>query len=78
LSSFKEIIRHHPSLVPTETAEAAPTIETLYDSLERLPTLKEAEELLMQAALKRANGNQTLAAMLLGITRQTLYNRLQK
>ena len=41
-------------------------------------TVKEAEELLMRVAVKRAHGNQTLAAMLLGITRQTLHNRLQK
>ena len=77
LSSFKEIIQHHPSLEATESSESTLTIEALYDSLERLPTLKEAEELLMQATLKRADGNQTLAAMLLGITRQTLHNRLQ-
>jgi DNA-binding NtrC family response regulator len=77
LNSFKEIIQHHPSLEPTAASETNVTIETLYDSLERLPTLKEAEELLMQSALKRAEGNQTLAALLLGITRQTLHNRLQ-
>lgn len=77
LSSFKEIIQHHPSLESTESSESTLTIEALYDSLERFPTLKEAEELLMQAVLKRADGNQTLAAMLLGITRQTLHSRLQ-
>jgi DNA-binding protein Fis len=31
---------------------------------------------LIQEALKRTNGNQTLAAALLGITRQTLHRRL--
>ena len=77
LNSFKEIIQHHPSLESTVASESNLTIETLYDSLEQLPTLKEAEELLMQSALKRAEGNQTLAALLLGITRQTLHNRLQ-
>jgi DNA-binding NtrC family response regulator len=77
LSSFKEIIQHHPSLEPTEPPATTSTIEALYVSLERLPTLKEAEEFLIQEALNRSEGNQTLAAMLLGITRQTLHNRLQ-
>ncbi len=45
-------------------------------SLDRLPTLEESENLLIQEALKRTNGNRTLAAELLGITRQTLHRRL--
>ncbi len=77
LSRFKEIIQRHSTLTPVESADTSLTLESLYTSLDHLPTLKEAEEFLMQAALKRADGNQTLAAMLLGITRQTLHNRLQ-
>jgi DNA-binding NtrC family response regulator len=77
LSSFKEIIQHHPSLEPTGSSAATVTIETMYASLEKLPTLKESEAFLIKEALKRADDNQTLAAMLLGITRQTLHNRLQ-
>lgn len=77
LNSFKEIIQQHPSLELTESSAGTGTIETLYASLEQLPTLKESEVFLIKEALKRADDNQTLAAMLLGITRQTLYNRLQ-
>jgi DNA-binding NtrC family response regulator len=77
LHSFKELLQSHPSLKPTASSEATATIETLYASLERLPTLKEAEDFLIQETLQRAGDNQTLAAMLLGITRQTLHNRLQ-
>ena len=47
-------------------------------SLDRLPVLKEMEELLMAEALKRADGNQTIAARLLGISRQALHKRLRR
>jgi transcriptional regulator with PAS, ATPase and Fis domain len=43
-----------------------------------LPTLKQVESLLIREALKQAKGNQTIAAGLLGITRQTLINKLKK
>jgi two-component system, NtrC family, nitrogen regulation response regulator GlnG len=43
---------------------------------QRLPTLKEAEEALVNEALRRADGNQGIAAELLGISRQALNKRL--
>ncbi len=43
---------------------------------DKLPTLKETEKLLIDEALKRANGNQTIAAQILGMTRTALNNRL--
>ena len=43
---------------------------------ERLPTLKETEHYLIEEALRRADGNQGIAAGLLGITRQALNKRL--
>ncbi|MBF0401669.1 MAG: sigma-54-dependent Fis family transcriptional regulator [Magnetococcales bacterium] len=42
----------------------------------RPPTIKEAEEFLIQNALKMGQGNQGLAASILGITRQALNQRL--
>jgi DNA-binding NtrC family response regulator len=45
---------------------------------ERLPTLAECIELLVDEAMKRACGNQTIASGLLGITRQALSKRLKK
>lgn len=42
------------------------------------PTLKKATEMLVQEALLRADGNQAVAAKLLGITRQALNQRLKK
>jgi DNA-binding NtrC family response regulator len=44
----------------------------------RLPTLKEVSELLLAEALKRAKGNQTIAAGLLGISHQALSKRLSR
>ncbi|MFC1853588.1 sigma-54-dependent transcriptional regulator [candidate division CSSED10-310 bacterium] len=45
---------------------------------ESLPTLRQAEQLLVSEALKRSKGNQTIAAKMLGITRQALNRRLKK
>jgi transcriptional regulator with PAS, ATPase and Fis domain len=45
---------------------------------EKLPTLKEAEDLLIREAMERANGNQSVAALCLGISRQALNKRLTK
>jgi DNA-binding NtrC family response regulator len=44
---------------------------------DRLPTLREVHEQLIAEALKRAGGNQALAASFLGITRQGLNKRLR-
>lgn len=43
-----------------------------------LPTLNDASELLVDAALERAKGNQTLAARLLGIAQPSLSKRLKR
>lgn len=43
-----------------------------------LPTIKEAAELLVREALERTNGNQSMAAELLGVTRQALNKRVKQ
>ncbi|MFH0881085.1 MAG: sigma 54-interacting transcriptional regulator, partial [Lentisphaerota bacterium] len=43
-----------------------------------LPTLQQAEDLLVREALTRSQGNQTIAARLLGISRQALNQRLKR
>jgi DNA-binding protein Fis len=45
---------------------------------EQLPTLKQTEQLLVSEAMKRASGNQAIAAQMLGITRQALNKRLKQ
>ncbi|MBL8026001.1 MAG: sigma-54-dependent Fis family transcriptional regulator [Fibrobacteres bacterium] len=42
-----------------------------------LPTVEEAEMQLIQEALRRTDGNKTLAAEMLGLTRQTLIRKLK-
>ncbi len=44
----------------------------------RLPTLKQSADMLIAEAMKRSRGNQSVAAMLLGISQQALSKRLKK
>jgi len=43
-----------------------------------LPTIKQVDRMLVDEALRRSGGNQAIAAMMLGITRQALNKRLKK
>jgi two-component system, NtrC family, nitrogen regulation response regulator GlnG len=45
---------------------------------DQLPTLSQAEEALIKEALNRAEGNQGVAAGMLGISRQALNKRLNR
>lgn len=45
---------------------------------DELPTLKQAERRLISEALNRSSGNQSIAAMMLGISRQALNRRLKR
>lgn len=49
-----------------------------FSSVEHLPDIKTATALLVSEALKRAKGNQTTAARILGISKQALNQRLTK
>ena len=69
MDSFKAAIGGN---VPAP-AENAETIKFGKD----LPTLKQAEEALINEALGRADNNQSIAAGMLGITRQALNSRLK-
>jgi len=46
--------------------------------LHRLPKVSEVEDYLIKEAMKQANGNQGIAAFLIGLSRQTLNKRLLK
>jgi len=48
------------------------------ESAGKLPTLKEASRALVEKAMKQTNGNQSAAAVILGISQQALSKRLQK
>ena len=61
--------------IPRELpGESAPALLGFSD---RLPTLDEAAELLIDEALRRADDNQSVAAKMLGITHQALNRRLR-
>jgi DNA-binding NtrC family response regulator len=49
----------------------------LFEGVECLPTFGEAAEMLVEEAMTRANGNQTIAARLLGISQPALSKRLK-
>jgi len=58
--------------------EAEITGETVFSILGTLPTLKASGRLLVTEALHRSQGNQAIAAQMLGITRQALNWRLKQ
>ena len=58
--------------------ESALPFTDVLPTLDQLPALKDAEQLLIAEALKRSDGNQTIAAQLLGMSRQALHNRLSR
>jgi DNA-binding NtrC family response regulator len=49
-----------------------------FTNLDRLPSIKEAERLLIEEALSRAKGNQSTAAGLIGMSRTALNRQLKK
>jgi DNA-binding NtrC family response regulator len=61
---------------PADRGDAPPP--DLFAQVLRLPTIAEAEELLIREALRRADGNQTLAARMLDMSRTTLNKRLKR
>ena len=58
--------------------DASVSLSETLSSQQELPALKEIQELVIAEALKRADGNQTVAARLLGISRQALNKRLRR
>ncbi len=71
---LKTIIRPD---IKQNPAAIAPPQRNLFAGLEQLPTFVEASELLVEEAMARANGNQTIAARLLGISQPALSKRLK-
>jgi len=76
LDMFKlHIDREQENLEPPAGIEPEQDVRLTFG--ETLPTIKEAGSKLVIEAMKRAKGNQTLAASMLGITRQALSKRLK-
>lgn len=79
LDSFRQVIA--PDLSFEATVKPDLCHEELHKRLEEIwghfPTLREAEECIIETALKLAGGNQGIAATMLGLKRQTLNMRLK-
>ena len=78
--SFREEIDEQTSKLHKNTAigtEEVRFVEALARA-RNLPSLKEVEPLVIEEALKRADGNQTIAARLLSISRDALTKRLNR
>jgi DNA-binding NtrC family response regulator len=79
MKSFKGVIKRKRSTTSGKTTR--PGMETqnlLVPKGGSFPTLKEAETELVMEALRRAKGNQGIAAALLGISRPALNRRLSR
>ncbi len=79
-TSFRQKISEQ-STIPHEDTTVKTSAVTFAKGLSVLPILpdmKEAEQLMIAEALKRANGNQTIAAQLLGMSRYALHKRLSR
>jgi DNA-binding NtrC family response regulator len=72
----KAVILSESSVIKPEDLYLRPAPEI--KSLDSITTLEEMEERMIRLALDKNNGNYTAAAEQLGITRQTLYNRIKK
>ena len=73
LEAFKDAVG--VDFPESASGEDAGGLLTFHD---RLPTIREATDLLVEEAMKRTDDKQTLAAQLLGISQQALSKRLKK
>lgn len=79
LESFRQDIgEHSPVLSGASHVQDQQNGNGLFSRFDRMPTLKEAEGLLVAEALKRSKNNQGIAADLLGISRHALNKRLSR
>jgi DNA-binding NtrC family response regulator len=74
MERFRQAIR----VESMPAGEHRPPTDRLLEIPGRIPTLKEAEELVIREALERAQGNQGVAATCLGISRPALNRRLAR
>lgn len=72
----KAVILSEDNIIKPEDLYLRPIFQD--NSAGSFPTLDEMEEKMIRMALEKNNGNYTAAAEQLGITRQTLYNKLKK
>jgi DNA-binding NtrC family response regulator len=71
---FRRVVGQSGAMPEPETLAAT----SLFAPDQPLPTLQEAADLLVAEAMKRAQGNQSLASRLLGVSQPALSKRLKK
>jgi DNA-binding NtrC family response regulator len=76
MATFREAIGRE--ILPGATLDTSGAEEQFLNLSGKFPTLKELEQSLIAAAVRRSSGNQRTAAELLGISRQALNQRLSK
>ena len=70
LDIFKTHISQKLPLTEKDMQKLPSAGSSLIRFAEQLPTLKQAEQLVIDEAMKRSKGNQSIAALSLGISRQ--------
>lgn len=81
MQSFRKVLGKTRRNTGNALEEKTPITPEFLDGIspeQSFPTLKEIQRLLIERALQRAEGNQTIAAQLLGISRQALNKRLKQ
>jgi two-component system nitrogen regulation response regulator GlnG len=76
LASFKDALAGSARAPAPQPESAGTPLASLFP--DRLPTLREAHDALVAEALRRADGNQGVAAATLAISRQALNKRLSR
>lgn len=77
MESFVNAIERAGGAVGAAARAAAAPGENPFQGIEPLPSIHGAVDLLVQEALRRAGGNQTIAARLIGVTQSALSKRLK-
>jgi len=77
LDRFKANMDQKHSINRVDSPHFPPNHGSCFIGSEPLPTLEQANRLLFEAAMKRSNNNQSMAAGLLGISRQRLARNLK-
>ncbi|MBF0383051.1 MAG: sigma-54-dependent Fis family transcriptional regulator [Magnetococcales bacterium] len=76
MKSFKKAMRANAFSLEPDSNQVKEQIQSSLHTTGRFPTLKQAENLIIQEALRQTGGNQGIAAMLLGVSRPALNRRL--
>ncbi|MBF0448087.1 MAG: sigma-54-dependent Fis family transcriptional regulator [Magnetococcales bacterium] len=78
MKSFKKAMRANAINQHGNPDQVDKQIQSSLRTTGRFPTLKQAENLIIQEALRQTGGNQGIAALLLGVSRPALNRRLMR